>query len=344
MSAAISPVSIVIDVATGLIAVTFLWSGLAKLRSPDRTLKAMNGLGVPAVLKRRWLARLLPIVEIALGLVLLCAPGVLRLLGTAAAGVLLSVFLFLVTRAVSRGVEVACECFGSASRHPVDRFTVVRNALLVVCALIATGAGPDAPGLVLSITPVTIWASVVTLAFVSVIALAVRQHRHITRLRAVINQHADRYRRVSEDALTGSPIPDAELVGMGGVTTALAELGRGRAVLLIFTKAGCGDCAAIARLLPEWERRLHGAVVPIIASSSRPEQLFADYPEFADRTYFGAHAARASLGIRMLPSAVLLAADARSVATEPVEGSSAISELATALIEQAERQFRAAKE
>lgn len=334
MNLFIGPVSIVIDVATGLIILILVWSGVAKLRTSHLTLKAMKGLGAPDFLQRRWIARLVPVFELALGLVLLCAPGVLRFISTLVTMALFVVFTFYVWRAVSRGVEVACECFGSASHTPVDRLTVARNVLLVIVALIAACAGVDGRALILSITPALLSALGVTALVASLVAFAVGQHRHIDRLRMIINQNADRYRRESDDMITGSPTPEAELVSADGVTKSLAELGNGRAVLLIFSKAGCGDCANVARSLPDWKRRLRDVVLPIIATSSNPVLLFSEYPEFVGHTYFGASTARKALGIRSLPTAVLLAADGDSVATEIVEGSSAIGDLVTALDEQ----------
>lgn len=332
MNLAISPVSIVIDVATGLVALTLLWSGIAKLKTSHLTLRAMRGLGIPALLQRSWVARLVPIVELTVGLVLLFAPGLVRFIGAVVATALFLAFSFYVTRAVLRGVEVACECFGSASHDPIDRFTVTRNFTLVVAGAIAISAGADSNSLVTSITPfaLALLATVLLIAALGISAVA--QHRHIKRLRAIINQNADHYRRESDDPLTGSRIPDAELVDVDGVTKRLAEIGKGRrAVLLIFSKAGCGDCARIARSLPDWERRLGDVVLPIIATSSSPGLLFTENPEFVGHTYFGASAARRALGIRTLPTAVLLAADGSSVATEVVEGSSAIADLVDAL-------------
>lgn len=334
MNITISPVSVVIDVATGLIVFTLLLSGLAKMRTPDRTLTAMQGLGIPVLLQRRWVALLVPIFELVLGVILLTAPGPLRFLAAVATAALMTAFTFYVTRAVFRGVEVACECFGSASSAPVDRLTIARNALLLICALIATGVGLDGPSLVFSLDPVRLSVIALTLLAVGAAVLMARQHRHIDRLRAVINQTADRYRRASDEPLTGTPIPEAELVSASGVTKKLSGLGGGRAVLLIFTKAGCGDCANVARSLPEWTNQLRDVVRPVIATSSAPERLFAEYPEFVGHTFFGAHAAREALGIRSLPTAVLLAADGGSVATEVVEGSAAIAELVLALEEQ----------
>lgn len=335
MNLVVSPASIVIDVATGLIALTLIWSGAAKLKSSQLTLKAMRGLGIPTFLRRQWVARLVPVVELGVGLVLLCAPAPARFIGALTATVLFSVFSFYVTRAVARGVEVACECFGSASHEPVDRYTVARNFALMLAGFIAIGAGLNAPALFTSITPITLSVFAVTLLVAALTVSTVSQRRHIERLRAIINQNADHYKRDSDAPLTGAPIPEAELVALGGVTSNLAEIGKGRrAVLLIFSKAGCGDCAKVARSLPGWESRLGDVVRPIIATSSNPEKLFSEYPEFAGRTYFGAKAARKALGVRTLPTAVLLASDGKSVATEVVEGSSAIADLVDALEQQ----------
>ncbi|GAB3630724.1 hypothetical protein GCM10027421_00770 [Microbacterium shaanxiense] len=334
MQLPISPVGIVIDVATGLIAVTLLWSGLAKLRTPLLTLKAMQSLGAPAFLQKRGFAFSLPFVELLLGAALIVTPGPFRFTASALATAMFAVFTFYVARAVAQRTEVACNCFGSSSSEPVDRFTVARNCFLVAGGVLALCAGFGAPALAVSLDPIRIVALLVAFLFVALVARSVAQHRHINRLRTIINQSADRYKRDSDDPLTGSPIPDAELVSVNGTTVPLSKLGRGRAVLLIFAKAGCGDCGNVARSLPDWTEKLGGKVVPLIATSSDPRRLFSEHPEFIDRTYFGASAARAALGIRILPTAVLLAADAETVATEVIEGSATISEFVSVVAEQ----------
>ncbi|MCS3841750.1 MauE/DoxX family redox-associated membrane protein [Microbacterium sp. AK031] len=334
MQLPISPVGIVIDVATGLIAVTLLWSGLAKLRTPLLTLKAMAGLRAPTLLQRRWFAFSLPFVELLLGATLIVTPGLFRFAASVLTTAMFAVFMFYVARAVAQRTDVACNCFGSSSHEPVDRFTVARNLFLVIGGVLALCAGFSAPAFVFSLDPIRVVAFVVALLFVALVMKSVTQHRHINRLRTIINQRADRYKRDSDDPLTGSPIPDAELVSVNGTTVPLSKLGRGRAVLLIFAKAGCGDCGNVARSLPDWTEKLGGRVVPVIATSSDPQRLFTEHPEFIDRTYFGASAARTALGVRILPTAVLLASDAEAVATEVIEGSAAISEFVSVVEEQ----------
>jgi thiol-disulfide isomerase/thioredoxin len=334
----ISPVDASIDAATGLIAVVLLVSGLSKLRTPDRTLMAMADLRVPRFARRRWIAALVPVLELALAAGLVVLPGWGRLAASAAALLLFLVFTWFVVGVIRRGEQVTCDCFGSLSRDPIDRWTVVRNVVLVVASAVALGAGPFAPSLVVRAFTsgvATLWTLAALWVLMLAIALAVgtilRQRRHIDRLRFVINDQAEaRTRRVAEGPLEGSRIPEAELVTPTGTTLPLSRLSRGRAVLLIFVGSGCGDCAEVARAFPEWQQRIGTNVRLLVATSARPDELEKDYPEFGDSARFGALAARQALGVRMVPSAVVLGSNGL-VASEVVEGSRAIADLVDGL-------------
>jgi hypothetical protein len=173
---------------------------------------------------------------------------------------------------------------------------------------------------------VTVWIAM------AAIALLVRQNLDLrAELRSVASKEAPTGAPaggVVADAapVAGRPIPDAELVNSVGVSLPLARLDRGRAVLLLFVKAGCGSCASVARALPEWEARIGANVTIRVATSSRPSEIAEQYPEYGDRVRFGARGARDALGVRMLPSAVLLGRDGK-VATDVAEGFIEISAL-----------------
>jgi putative oxidoreductase len=80
-----------------------------------------------------WLAATLPMVEIALGLLLVAAPiGWRRAAALATAG-LMAVFTVAVTQVVVRGINVDCGCFGGGS-GPVTGLTIARDLALLATA------------------------------------------------------------------------------------------------------------------------------------------------------------------------------------------------------------------
>lgn len=119
--------------AVGLAAV-FAWAGVAKLRFPRRTRRAFRALNVDPTL-----ARLVPMIELALALALVVAPrtGIVAVL-------LVGVFTVVLARADD---GVSCACFGSASSEPVSWVQLVRNGMLAAAAGVAATARPVVPDL-----------------------------------------------------------------------------------------------------------------------------------------------------------------------------------------------------
>ncbi len=135
-----SPASI--SVLTALLSLTFLWSGIAKLRSPYLASLALVDFGAT---RRSSIAavRVLAAVEcgLALGIAASQELGWFgRVVCWASVG-LLSVFTLAVIRLLRRGVTFACFCFGPGSK--LSRVTIVRNVALL-CAAIFVASGPPA--------------------------------------------------------------------------------------------------------------------------------------------------------------------------------------------------------
>ena len=143
----------------------FAWAGTAKLARRQATAASFAALRVPAP---RSMAVVVPLAELALAAALLAAPA----LGAWGAVVLLLAFTAVLARAVVRGVDAPCACFGSARPEPVSTTEIVRNGGLIALAVIATGASAitdiDLPGLVV----VTVAAA---MGRVLVAALALRR-------------------------------------------------------------------------------------------------------------------------------------------------------------------------
>jgi len=129
--------------AAGLLALTFAWAGAAKLGRPEATAGGFADLGL---VRPTTLARVVPIVELLLAVALLAAPAA----GAAAALVLLAGFTAVLARALGRGIEVRCACFGQAGGPALSWVELVRNAVLAALAVLAIAAGlePRVPRLV----------------------------------------------------------------------------------------------------------------------------------------------------------------------------------------------------
>lgn len=125
--------------AAWLLAGVFAAAAIAKWRSPGPTAATLRRLGIPGA---EAAARLLPGVEAAVAVGLVVAPRA----AAPVAVVLLAAFTAVLGRALARGLDVTCGCFGAASRAPVSSRTLVRNGLLVLAAL-AAAAGEGAPTL-----------------------------------------------------------------------------------------------------------------------------------------------------------------------------------------------------
>lgn len=102
-------------------------AAVAKLRAPARTAADFTALGLPLP---RLLARLVPLVELAVALGLVLVPG----WGAVAAFGLLALFTALLISLVRSGQSIACSCFGAVSDEPVSWVEVTRNGVLLVMA------------------------------------------------------------------------------------------------------------------------------------------------------------------------------------------------------------------
>ena len=113
-----------------VVGLVLIVAGAAKIAGPRRWSTEASVIGVPPVI-----VRLLPGVEVILGALVLV--GVARPWPAMAALGLLIVFTVVLVRLVGREDAPSCACFGGWSSRRVGIRDVVRNAALVVAALIA---------------------------------------------------------------------------------------------------------------------------------------------------------------------------------------------------------------
>lgn len=102
-------------------------------------------LGVPAGASAL-VARLLPVVEVILAVLLVVIPARWPV---ALAGAFLLLVTVLVVRALSRGVHEPCRCFGALSNKPLSGLALARNIGLIGMTALAwwTPSGVSSPGI-----------------------------------------------------------------------------------------------------------------------------------------------------------------------------------------------------
>lgn len=115
------------------LAATLLRSGIAKLLRPSATSGEFKKIGLP---RPDLLARSVPVFEIVTAAGLLIFP---RQSAWVALGLLLA-FSGVVIWMLAQGIAAGCGCFGEASDEEVSKIDLVRNALLLGLAVVATRA------------------------------------------------------------------------------------------------------------------------------------------------------------------------------------------------------------
>ncbi|GAA5147382.1 hypothetical protein GCM10025768_07340 [Microbacterium pseudoresistens] len=332
-------VDLLLVFATGLVAFTFAWSGAAKLGHAPQTLAAMSALRVPSWLRRPGVARLVPIGELLLALALLL-PGPTRALAGVVAVAVLLVFTALLIGVLRRGDDVDCGCFGALSRDSrVTPWSLVRNALLIVAALIVAVFGWAVPALpvqlaqlplVLVLTVALAWAAVLVIVLIAALVGARRAERQPSvptesarsdpRSPAPLSPRSlalglDPAR--PGEVMPGDPIPDVELVAANGMAQPLAQLGNGNPTLLVFLSAECGSCKPVAAATAEWSLRLAPLQVRI-ATSSQPTAIAALDAELAPLARYGSRAVRRAIGVQRAPAAVVLGNQENPIIASPI--------------------------
>lgn len=129
-----------------LLGAVLLVAGISKLRDRNGFAASVRAFGfVP----RSWsgrVATVLPVVELACG-VLLLTGFALQPAAVAATG-LLVVFTIGIAANLKRGRTAPCACFGAATARRLGPSALVRNLLLLAAgALVLTGTVTGAPGL-----------------------------------------------------------------------------------------------------------------------------------------------------------------------------------------------------
>lgn len=311
-------------VAPIALAAVFILAGVAKLLHGSGGELARK-FGLPQVVTRLRLERLLPWLELATGVALLLAPGAAYAVAAALAFGLTGVFLILVTRSYLRHEDFECGCFGAWDSARISRALIARNGLLVLIALFvcAQAASPYAgvPTTVTRFSPSDIgWASsvCVLVALIAVSAIAARRSKD---------------QPVMADAAstpTEGRISDVEVVTRDGNVIPVGMLATQRPRLLLFVKAGCGACEALLARFGEISRDLEGKFDVTLSVSTSPRVFETVYAELVADSVFAVSALRERLGVGKNPAAVVLGLNG-TITHPPVQGAAAVDTLVQAL-------------
>lgn len=314
------------DVAVPLgVAATFVVSGAAKLRDVAATRTALTDLGLPRPFRTAALARALGPAELLLGIAVLVCSGPAASVALASVGVLAVVFTVVVAGVLARRRTVHCNCFGAASTGPLTRWSLVRNVMLVgavVLALLDPAVARGVPGRLLALDAEgRTWLLAVVLGGVAVVVV---QRRH----GALAARLADLEALVAGPTAAGPPpvIPDVGVRDLVGIERSLPTLVRERAQLLVFLRPGCDGCAMSARHVPGWSSSLGHAVQVRAVTTATFDAFAAEYRDLCDDALYVTPSVLDALGVRSVPSAVLLGTDG-TVAAGPLVGQDAIAEL-----------------
>src|SRR5579862_7281903 len=134
-------VTLVLRILLGLV---FVYAAWLKLREPWAMFAiAIGSYQALPLWAAEVLARTLPWFELLLGLVLIA--GAWRRVSTVTTSVLLTVFFALMIRAIVKGLEIDCGCFGPGER--ISWVTLLRDGALLATSLLLTALAFRSRGL-----------------------------------------------------------------------------------------------------------------------------------------------------------------------------------------------------
>lgn len=325
-----------LHLASVLLAAVFLasaWGKRASVTNPDDGVTLWRRLGIPSLIARPFTVRLLLVVEVIVA-VLLLLPGWAGVVGALLALVLLGVFCVVVGYALRAGNITSCGCFGAAG-PPVSRFTLWRNAGLIVLGALALTGHLYAPA-----PPLNAATVAATVLLVAALALAVwavvteRDRNLVDQMRRIEVQMADEI-EVMREALANAPtadepedyqpqpLPDLDVDHPEHGRIRLAELVEKKPVVLVGFSAYCGVCEEAVESIPQWQEQLGDAVEVVAIHRESAQPALQRFPHLEGHLVVDTH----GYVFRVLglgnPSAILLGAD-HTISGGPIIGANHI--------------------
>jgi uncharacterized membrane protein YphA (DoxX/SURF4 family)/thiol-disulfide isomerase/thioredoxin len=262
-----------------LLAVVFLTAGVGKLLDLAGSRQAMRDFGVPEGMAG-FAGLALPLVELATGVALIFQPT--ARLGALVALLLLLGFIVGIARALARGEQPDCHCFGQIHSEPAGPLTLARNSVLAVCAavIVSYGAGAALDTWVSQHSASVLVAVGLGICAAVAIAYAASLRSEMGRIR----RDLDVARKQAAQGRAGLPVgydaPDFTLPDLQGEQVALTALvQRGRPVLMLFMSPWCGPCASLMPRIRQWQQTLGQRLTLAVITMGTSEQnaVFAEH-------------------------------------------------------------------
>lgn len=255
-------------VARLLLALVFVISAVSKLRDGAAWRTAVQDFGVPAPVVRP-VAAVLPYLELACAVLLVCADPAATV-GAVAALVLLTAFTLAIVANLLLGRRPDCHCFGAVGDGGISWRTVARNAALLVLAALSlthTGSIASVPSALRGYRAGQVAAGALfALLAAAVLVLALALRTLMGRYGAVL------LRLEALEIATGTapprPAPAFALPDLDGQVVSLQDaLDEGRPVLVAFLSPTCTLCSDLVPLLAAWQQE-PGHPVTVVALST----------------------------------------------------------------------------
>lgn len=253
-----------------VLAVVFATAGIGKLLDRPGSVKALSEFGVKGSAARVG-GVLLPVLELAVACGLLFPPTVLA--AAIGALVLLLAFIGGISRALVKGLNPDCHCFGQIHSAPAGPSTLIRNGVLAALAVVVLvkAPGPAIDTWIRDRTGAELAAVLFGLAALGAVAVGVRLWRENRKLKQELAEAEAGY--PTYGLPVGAKAPDFNLLSTQGHKISLEELtAQGRPVGLIFVGPSCGSCWVLMPHLARWQQTLADRLTLVMISTGTPKQ------------------------------------------------------------------------
>jgi thiol-disulfide isomerase/thioredoxin len=300
-----------------LLAVVFLAAGIGKLLDLEGSRRAVRDFGVPEG-AAKFAGAALPVLELLVAVALVFVPTARW--GALAALLLLAAFIVGIGRALARGEQPDCHCFGQIHSEPAGPLTLVRNAVLAACAaaILAYGSGPAIDTWINDHSAAVLVAVALGICAAIAVVYALSLRGDVRRL----GRDLETARKSAAQGRAGLPVgydaPDFTLPALEGEQVALTSLiGRGKPVLMVFMSPWCGPCASLMPRIHQWQQGLSERLTLAVISMGTAEQNAAfEEQGIADVLLAQGMEIADMFGIAGTPSAVFVSRDGK-IASHP---------------------------
>jgi methylamine dehydrogenase accessory protein MauD len=301
-----------------LLAVVFLTAGVGKLVDLSGSRQAVEDFGVPERAART-VGLLLPLAELVAALALVFRASARW--GALLALLLLAAFIAGIARALSRGEQPDCHCFGQLHSAPAGRSTLARNGVLAALAvvIVAYGSGPA----------VDAWVSARSAAELAAVGLGICAAAAVAYALTLLaeNRSLKRDLRLARNvgavgARFGLPVgTEAPVFAVqdtrGEKATLSGLLQRGHPALLLFMSPYCGPCGVLVPKVRQWQQSLGERLTISIISTGTPEQnaMFAEQGQLENVLLQEEMEVADAYQVQGTPSAVVVSRDGKIAST-----------------------------